>query len=191
MERWYDMVLNNFLALWNHLWHSATSTTSSSSITSFTHLYGDIVDVNGNSDLMVNDILYTGSYNYLQWSLNTSKNKTPFAELSMIIGTGTTEPIIMDYTLESPFTGSNVNSSIQFLIDQGKIKMKGIYTCTNNTEENVIISEAGICKIVHSYNSDRSAQLDSKCLLVRTLLDNPVTIPAGQTATITLDWDLY
>lgn len=59
-----------------------------------------------------------------------------------------------------------------------------IYTATfqNNTSEDITITEVGIAAKMYVYNDYFGFLLD------HTLLDTPVTIPAGETRTITYEW---
>lgn len=98
-------------------------------------------------------------------------------------GSGTTEPTADDYTLESPIstlTGSSATC--------GKTASGKQYTqvVTNETNEDVTITELGLFVLVNAtYNY--ATVMNSSIMLYREVLDAPVTLEPGQTATFTAE----
>lgn len=98
----------------------------------------------------------------------------------LIIGTGTGTVSESNYCLfnqDSTCTCVSASSSTTSNLTKE-------YTATfqNNSESNVTITETGIVANVYIYNNMYTVLLD------HTLLDTPVTIPAGETRTITYVW---
>lgn len=98
-------------------------------------------------------------------------------------GSGTTEPTADDYTLESPIstlTGSSATC--------GKTASGKQYTqvVTNETNEDVTITELGLFVLVHIAYNEASA-MKSSIMLYHEVLDTPVTLAPGQTATFTVE----
>lgn len=89
------------------------------------------------------------------------------------VGSGNTEPTLNDVSLESEITT---------LANTGGITNNAEYgitynaTLTNTTVNDVIIKEYGI----YVYN-------DAWIMLTRTVLDNPITLEAGEIATIAIN----
>lgn len=98
-------------------------------------------------------------------------------------GSGTTDPTTDDYTLESPIstlTGSSASC--------GKTASGKQYTqvVTNETNEDITITELGLFVLVH-INSISELAMRSSVMLYREVLDTPVTLEPGQTATFTVE----
>lgn len=98
----------------------------------------------------------------------------------LIIGTGTGTVSENDYCLfnqDSTCTCVSASSSTTSNLTKE-------YTATfqNNSESNVTITETGIVAYVTIGDNTHTVLLD------HTLLDTPVTIPAGETRTITYVW---
>ena len=92
------------------------------------------------------------------------------------VGSGNTAPTANDYSLESEITGLN-NTGIFSNNGVNGFTISG--TITNTTSNNVTIKEYGL----YGYQS-----ADSKyTMLTRTVLDNPMTLEAGEIATITIN----
>ena len=94
---------------------------------------------------------------------------------AVIFGDGSTPPTANDYK----FAGS-VISNLKFLsspldlTDQNDvITQKRIFTITNNNANAITISEVGITCNIFQYTQD------ARFIVERTVLDTPVTIPAG------------
>ena len=97
-------------------------------------------------------------------------------------GTGTTPPTKNDYTLEAPIDSGTLSSSVNTNPTQGfendKVKIYITHEVKNSGSRAVTITEAGVFGCPTSSSK-------SSFLLDRTLLETPVTVPAGETRSIT------
>lgn len=97
-------------------------------------------------------------------------------------GTGTTPATLDDYKLESIITSGisiSEQSETSSLADN-VITKKATYILKNNSSSDITIGEIGIYKYIN-YGSSSNA---SFFLLERTVLDEPITIPADGTGTV-------
>lgn len=103
------------------------------------------------------------------------------------LGTGTTAPTENDYSLESVITSglsaSINNSSIRN--SSGNIETIFAVTVTNTSASNITIGEIGYYGVQPMYDSEGSSSSSNHNVMYdRTLLNAPVTISAGDSATI-------
>ena len=96
-------------------------------------------------------------------SLGTSATNSGF-----VFGNGAVEPTIDDYCLSGEFI--KLSGTLQRIVA----------TLTNRKDTDVTISEVGYQDYVYVNSSGSKC-----CLLERTLLDNPITIPAGGVGQVT------
>ena len=93
----------------------------------------------------------------------------------VILGTGTTPPTLDDYCLSgdmiTTFTYSN---SVTVAPGESGVTITALYTITNTGNSAFTIGELGLIAATYA-----SASASNKCLVERTVLDTPVTIPAG------------
>ena len=98
-------------------------------------------------------------------------------------GTGTTPATMSDYFLESILTKTEISVSTPSAVNFSRYDTYEEYTVTfgitNKTAEAITISEVGLTAIPYSYSTASYALVD------RTVLDTPITIPAGQSKQIT------
>ena len=96
----------------------------------------------------------------------------------VIFGTGNTSPTIDDTTLSGSLVSNfSYSSSVSTARDETGITLTALYTVTNNNAEAITISEVAIIANLTEYNTSPDTHL--KALVERTVLDTPVTIPAG------------
>ncbi len=102
----------------------------------------------------------------------------------MKIGTGTTEPTESDYNLEV----ENTNVTCAIVSCGTSDKLTKIYTATfsNATENDVVITEIGLFGCFSTYDDDMG-DIPLNFLLDRTILNTPITIPAGEIKPITYE----
>ena len=94
----------------------------------------------------------------------------------VIFGTGNTPPTIDDTTLSGDLvSGFSYNSNVSAERGEDGVTLTALYTVINNNAEAITISEVAL--IANLYNNNTQAMY--KGLLDRTVLDTPVTIPAG------------
>ena len=100
-------------------------------------------------------------------------------------GTGTTPATASDYVLESILDDTKINVSTPSSISFSRYDTYEEYTVTfgvtNKTADAITISEMGLTAMPYSPYSGGNYY----ALVDRTVLDNPITIPAGQSKQIT------
>lgn len=97
----------------------------------------------------------------------------------VVIGTGTTPPTADDYALSGDIISTfSASASVERFNDENGAGVTATYMITNTGTSDFTIGEIGlIANISHSTYSSSTNTL--KALLERTVLDAPVTIPAG------------
>lgn len=96
-----------------------------------------------------------------------------------IFGNGTTPPTEDDYKLSGDIvTGYTSSGTASTEIVGSQIIQEAVYTLTNTSSSDITISEVG-------YVGRTSSSTAHYFLLDRTLLDSPVTIPAGGVGQVT------
>lgn len=114
--------------------------------------------------------------------------RTDTSNAGIHIGSGSSPEAVTDYALESViasgFTGSY---SIGERADaNGNPQLELIMTITNTGSEDITVSEVGYYQNVYYANSPSGdGNTQQPIMLDRTLLNTPVTIPAGESAAIT------
>ena len=105
----------------------------------------------------------------------------------VVFGSGTTKPTIDDIDLENRITaGLSVTCGGLNLgkVADGQYCAWASYTVTNTSEEEITISEIGV--LTCYFNSGHYP-----ILMERTVLDEPITIPAGEQKIITYKINFY
>ena len=116
----------------------------------------------------------------------------------VIFGDGTTPPTVDDFHLSganiipgSAYTMTTVRSAT--INDDGSITRTALYTITNGSADDFTISEIGVYQSVPCTGAN--GHEENYVLMDRTLLDEPVTIPAGGvgqvTYNVTFDVGIY
>lgn len=99
----------------------------------------------------------------------------------VIIGTGTTPPQLEDYKLSGDMiTTFSYSAGVTAKEENNGLVFTALYTITNTGTEAFTIGEIAL---MAGFGSD--AKQDSKALVERTVLDAPVTIPAGGIGQVT------
>lgn len=122
----------------------------------------------------------TNSRNYYTPNMNVVKTQyggTGYG--GVIFGTGTTPPSIDDYKLSGEVVSTiTCTAAVTKTADDAGVTYQGLYTITNTGNNDVTIGEVAIiCAIRSTYGWDM--------LLERTVLDEPLTIPAGGIGQVT------
>lgn len=100
----------------------------------------------------------------------------------VIIGTGTAPASLDDYCLSGDLiTAYNYSVSVEKNIADDGCTIKATYTITNTGDEIITIGEIGLM-VCPGYASQQSRD---KVLLERTVLESPITIPAGGVGQVT------
>lgn len=104
-------------------------------------------------------------------------------------GSGTTPVTANDYKMESEITTglTYIGVSHNYLIDDGQV----IYNLTykNSGSSEITISELGIsCYVIYgqSSQSTSSSRYAGRVLIYHEILDNPLTVLAGETFTVSI-----
>ena len=97
----------------------------------------------------------------------------------IVLGSGTTPATVDDYKLENQIT-SGLTGTTAITVDEDNDAIY-VLTLTNTSSEDITIGEVGIFASCFTKNSSSSTAL---FLLERTVLDAPITIPAGGIGTI-------
>lgn len=93
----------------------------------------------------------------------------------IVFGTGNTPVTFDDYKLSGEvIVGLTGNASFTETSDENGYELTATYTLNNSNTFDVTIKEVGI-----SFSAYKSSYKYCGCLLERTVLDIPVTIPAG------------
>ena len=96
----------------------------------------------------------------------------------VVFGTGNTHPTIDDTTLSGNLiSGFSYSKSVTTERGADGVTFTALYTVTNNNAEAITISEVAI--IANLTQQNTSTDTKFKALVERTVLDTPVTIPAG------------
>ena len=103
--------------------------------------------------------------------------------LYLKVGTGTTTPTVNDYELATV----NTDISCGAVVAGVSANYTKIYTATfsNPTSSDIVVTEVGLYGKVIYWNYGSPEYTD--CLFDRTVLSTPITIPAGESKTITYE----
>ena len=107
-------------------------------------------------------------------------------------GSGTTPPTLNDYKIESIFNNEQITATRTFvtrgLDTNNKPYMELTYVVTNKADTNITVSEIAVVSnnivVCNEYSSNPSWVGQNDILIDRTLLDTPVTISSGDSASI-------
>ena len=112
----------------------------------------------------------------IQPAMNSVKTDLTRHTQGVLFGTGDTPASLDDYKLAGDMI-QNIAASIHktYSYSEAQPNLKALYTITNNNEAAITIKEVAL-NVQYTYNSNGST---SGCVIDRTVLDTPVTIPAG------------
>lgn len=138
------------------------------------------------------DMELSGDTDTIRLGLNTNTSDVPSLHKirtsltsygGVILGTGTTAPTIDDYALAGELiTTLSYSSDVSIVSDADGVTYTGRYTISNTGESEITVGEIGLNAQLY-YTSYVSTKYFG--LLERTVLDEPVTIPAGGVGQIT------
>lgn len=172
------MILNNYWELrrlqqTNYLRHSPSDVVLSSSMKNTS---GETIT------------FMTGDWNDNSNIAGVSKNWDLTSNTSFKIGSSDAEGGASDYTLTSEISSGVTISNIAWNISTsgGEIRKVISFNVACSANDGFTIKEVGICKDICTglYGSLQYATV----MLVRTILDSPVTLANGESATITIEW---
>jgi hypothetical protein len=113
------------------------------------------------------------TYTNLSNAMRNITNVTTGA--GIVFGDGTSEPSLDDYMLKGNYFAGTGNVDFSYSFDDTGITYTAVCTLTNNTSEDFTVSEVGV----------QSGNSPTTVLIERTLLDEPITIPAGGIGVVT------
>ena len=131
-----------------------------------------------------------GGANFLEMYMKSSSSypvqpiftfNNSFPGNGVSFGDGSVPPTLDDYTLSgSPITTLSITSAVIVSNNEDDASITGVYTITNTGSDEVTIREVAMFRSVPRYTSGNFT-----IMLDRTVLDNPVTIPAGGIGQVT------
>lgn len=151
-----------------------------------------LVDATGNTAMKGTSnnqhvVISTQFYSYIN-SANTSYSSYECGTTSsyprgVSFGNGTGQPTLSDYCLFGDIvTGFTYNSSKSYHFDGNDLLIEAHFTITNNNSEEITISEIGLFDYKSVYYSKWYYY---PCMIDHTLLETPITIPAGGVGQVT------
>lgn len=136
------------------------------------------IDIGSNSGTLRN--VWNATVNSLSTLATTPTNGLGY----IVLGSGTTAPTADDYRLESPIT-TNLSCDSVSVSRNTTIKT---YTATfsNSGTSDITVTEIGyVSRIIYTYSNWE--HIYDNFLMDRTVLDTPITIPAGESRTVTYE----
>lgn len=129
-----------------------------------------------------------GNMNYVQYITSLSSSR-------ICLGTGTTPVTYEDYTLSGTVLDNSKLTYVSYKIDYDatnrKVSKTVTYTYTNETEEAITISEWGLFFNYYEVNGGfRFVNDGYVVLLYREVLETPITIEPGTSATLKFKIDI-
>lgn len=105
--------------------------------------------------------------------------------LSVIVGTGTTEPTVSDYSLTTDVTSTFTNRTLSYNTGSDGSSVKTILTWAgvNATSDPITLNEYGITKAINT-----SPSTTTPALIMHELFPEPIIVPAGSGITIPIEW---
>ena len=101
----------------------------------------------------------------------------------LCVGSGNTAATEDDYTLEQAITSglsASSPSATPSLDSSGNPQLEIVFTLTNTTSSDIVVKEIGyVQKLYVASQQGGSSATTENCLLDRTVLETPVTIPAN------------
>jgi hypothetical protein len=101
-----------------------------------------------------------------------------------MLGTGTTAPTADDYRLESPITTNLSCDSVS--VSRTSLIKTYTATFTNSGSSDITVTEVGFMIYIF-YNYSSTTENSDHFLMDRTVLETPITIPAGESRTVTYE----
>jgi len=121
---------------------------------------------------------------------NTSfENYSLMQGLSARLGTGTTEPTASDVCLEEDITSSITNLNVTTNVQSSGSVISAVITITgqNLTSSEIVITELGIVRsMITGYGG---GLIRKTVMLIRELLEQPLTVPSGEGFSLTFSWE--
>lgn len=195
------MFLRNF-AEWERakaistIYIGGSGTVANNVLTTFENTAGNL----GSSKYLVGVNATYNFFDYDTWGVRVNRAWNLFQNLSCLVGTGTTEVSESDYCLANDVTSSFVTTVSNFnagVTDDGHFFVVATWNGTNNTANDITLTEIGLVKVFNMYHLANVATSgigntgEYNILLARHILEEPVTIGAGNTGTITVKIEMF
>lgn len=134
-------------------------------------------DIKSDAGVTIPNIYYGYGYYY---SLLMRK------ALAIKVGTGNTAPTLADYGLETPIATTDMTvTTVWSTTNSGSsIETTGAVTLTNISEADITVKEIVLTKTV----KQNSPSDDADVAFFREVFENPITIGAGESKTLTVLW---
>lgn len=124
-------------------------------------------------------------WNCVRNALSTINRTKTLGNGYLMLGTGSTAPTADDYCLELPITTNLSCDSVS--VSRTSLIKTYTATFTNSGSSDITVTEVGfIVYINYKYTYMSSFSADD-FLIDRTVLDTPITIPAGESRTVTYE----
>ena len=143
-------------------------------------LPANLKDIDGNTGIGV-----YGDANQASATFNT-ENWALRKRLSMRVGNGNTEPTLGDYRLDSDCNSwlTNIQTTVNTGYEDNVIKTVITMSAINTGVNELVIKEVGVFKGIYE-----SGLVNHDVLLVRELLEDPLTVPSGGAFSLTFAWE--
>lgn len=180
------MFTNNFRKLLFKFVFGATSTFKDTPSDTYSNL-PTIITTSGANRSFTN--MSSSGYIRESWysivnSLGTINTSSTNGRGFIILGTGTTAPTADDYCLESQITENLSCDSVS--VSRATTTKTYTATFSNSGTSDMVVTEIGyVSRITHNYNFGDYYWDDF--LMDRTVLETPITIPAGESRTVTYE----
>lgn len=107
--------------------------------------------------------------------------RTNVSDEGVVFGNGDTNPTLDDYKLSGDIITTITSSySKNTVYDEQGTTITTVYTITNTGEDAIKIGEIGLLSVLY-----RATNYTATFLIERTVLDEPITIPAGGVGQVT------
>ncbi|MBP5597782.1 MAG: hypothetical protein J6Y02_20605 [Pseudobutyrivibrio sp.] len=179
------MLLNNFYNSMNYLF---THTMLSGSGSNDEPVDG-VISMDGTTLTMA--ISFYANYG----GVYKTDSRFPYKNLIIYTGTSDLEESANQYSLGNEITLSNVTNTTTYNQNQdGTMTIRLTYGGRNGTDNEIVIKEIGVAKLVRygtnndaAYNTSTNAH---RFLYIRKVLDTPITVPPNSYCSITVDWKI-
>ena len=140
---------------------------------------------------------YGNNSSYSNYNSGQRKILNPFNGLVLKVGTGTTDPAITDYSIETDVTSSfsSVSTNTTYSVNEDNHFVCTItWTGTNTSGADITITEVGgvvSCADLSSTTDPSNTNTTLRSVLMfRQILVTPVVVSAGNTASITIQIEM-
>lgn len=134
---------------------------------------------------------YNSTYNAILYCVGINFESAPSSQLGYFnvhigIGTSDASPTAEDSTLENMLLSASVSAQTFQTNEEGKLTVAAIVT--NNTGSSKTYKEIGLI-VNNQFQTGAASVVQKTVLLTRELLPEPITLGAGESATLTATFD--